>query len=128
MSLRMRKIANGITRSVNGNVACKIKVSTGYTVDGYGQQIPSYTEQDIELQLQSMSTQDLAHFDFINQQGQFVYGYANGVISAIRRQLGLGSSIAIFKAYGEDTLSEWNVKQVVESYDDWVKVVLWRLN
>lgn len=128
MSIRVRLLANKMTRAVNENVDCILKVSTGYTIDDAGQQIPDYVEQNVELQLQSMSTQELAHFDFINQQGQFVYGYANGVISAIRRQLDKPSSVAIFAAYGEESTSEWNVKQVVESYNDWVKVVLWRLN
>lgn len=128
MSIRVRLLSNKMTRAVNENVDATIKVSTGYDIVTGGVQVPKYETQDVELQLQSMSTQDLAHFDFINQQGQFVYGYANGVISAIRRQLGKGQSVAIFKPYGEDELCEWTVKQVVESYNDWVKVILWRLN
>lgn len=128
MSIRVRLLANKMTRAVNENVNATIKVSIGYDIIAGGIQVPKYETQDVELQLQSMSTQDLAHFDFINQQGQFVYGYANGVISAIRRQLNKGQSVAIFKPYGEDTPTEWTVKQVAESYNDWVKVILWRLN
>ena len=66
MSIRVRLLANKMTRAVNENVDCILKVSTGYTIDDSGQQIPSYESQPVELQLQSMSTQDLAHLDFIN--------------------------------------------------------------
>lgn len=128
MSIRVRLLANKMTRAVNENVDAIIKVSTGYVVDDAGMQIQSYIEQPIEIQLQSMPTSDLEKFDFINQQGQFVYGYANGMIPAIRRQLQKGTSVATFKPYGEDVDSEWMVKHVVEAYNDWVKVVLWRQN
>lgn len=128
MSIRVRLLANKMTRAVNPNVDATIKISDGYNIDESGTMIQSYTEQPIVFQLQSMPSKDLEHFDFINQQGQFVYGYANGMIPAIRRQLAKGTSIATFTPYGEDELSEWTVKHVEEMFNDWVRVVLWRQN
>lgn len=124
--MNLRAIANGMTSSVNPNMAAVLKVSDGYDVDDYGAQVPKYTEQQILIQTQSMSTADLERLNYVSQQGQFLYAYANGSISALRRSLGKGSEMMVFKPYGEDVDAEWMVKQVVESYPDWVKVVLWR--
>ena len=124
--MNLRAIANGMTSSVNPNMAAVLKVSDGYDVDDYGAQVPKYTEQHIMIQTQSMSTADLERLNYVSQQGQFLYAYANGSISALRRSLGKGSEMMVFKPYGEDVDAEWMVKQVVESYPDWVKVVLWR--
>ena len=124
--MNLRAIANGMTSSVNPNMAAVLKVSDGYDVDDYGTQVPKYTEQQIMIQTQSMSTADLERLNYVSQQGQFLYAYANGAISALRRSQGKGSEMMVFKPYGEDVDAEWLVKQVVESYPDWVKVVLWR--
>lgn len=124
--MNLRAIANGMTSSVNPNMAAVLKVSDGYDVDEYGIQVPKYTEQQIMIQTQSMSTADLERLNYVSQQGQFLYAYVNGSISALRRSLGKGSEMMVFKPYGEDAEAEWLVKQVVESYPDWVKVVLCR--
>ncbi len=122
----VRGIANGLIVSVNPNINAILVVSTGYAIDEAGEQIPDYTEHEITVQLQSLSTQDLEHLGAINQQGQFIYAYARGQISALRRAKDKGSDKMRFAAYGEDEVSEWNVTQVIESYPTWVKVLLWR--
>ena len=124
--MNLSAIANGITSSINPNIKAVLKVNDGYDVDEYGIQVPKYTEHQIMIQTQSMSTADLEHLNYVSQQGQFLYAYANGSISALRRSQGKGSEMMVFKPYGEDLDAEWMVKQVVESYPDWVKVVLWR--
>ena len=124
--MNLRAIANGLTSSVNPNMPAVLKVSDGYTVDDFGAQVPKYVERQIKIQTQSLSTADLERLNYVSQQGQFLYAYANGSISALRRSQGKGSEMMVFKPYGEDVDAEWLVKQVVESYPDWVKVVLWR--
>ena len=124
--MNLSAIANGMTSSVNPNMQAILKVNEGYEVDDYGDQIPKFIEHTITIQTQSMSTADLERLNYISQQGQFLYAYANGSISALRRSQGKGSEMMVFKPYGEDVDAEWLVKQVVESYPDWVKVVLWR--
>ena len=124
--MNLSAIANGMTSSVNPNMQAILKVNEGYEVDDYGDQIPKFIEHTITIQTQSMSTADLERLNYASQQGQFLYAYANGSVSALRRSQGKGAEMMIFKPYGEDTDAEWLVKQVVESYPDWVKVVLWR--
>lgn len=124
--MNLSAIANGMTSSVNPNMQAILKVNDGYEVDDYGDQIPKFIEHTITIQTQSMSTADLERLNYASQQGQFLYAYANGSVSALRRSQGKGAEMMIFKPYGEDADAEWLVKQVVESYPDWVKVVLWR--
>lgn len=124
--MNLRSIANSVITSVNPNQSAILKINEGNTVDDEGNQIPRLTETPITIQPQSIATADLEHLNLVSQQGQFLYAYANGSISALRRSLGKGSERIVFTPYGEDSPVEWIVKQVIESYPDWVKVLLWR--
>ena len=124
--MNLRSIANSVITSVNPNQSAILKINEGNTVDDEGNQIPRLAETLITIQPQSIATSDLEHLNLTSQQGQFLYAYANGSISALRRSLGKGSERIVFTPYGEDSPVEWIVKQVIESYPDWVKVLLWR--
>ena len=124
--MNLRGIANGVITSVNPNQKAILKINIGNTVDATGNQIPQFDEKGITVQPQSIDTKDLEHLNLINQQGQFLYAYASGQISGLRRSKGLGNERVIFTAYGEKEASEWIVKRVLESYADWVKVLLCR--
>ncbi|WP_230585943.1 hypothetical protein [Xenorhabdus bovienii] len=124
--MNIREMANSLITTVNPNINAVLVINNGYTINEAGEQIPDYSEHDIIVQLQSLSTRDLDHLGVINQQGQFIYAYAKGQISALRRTKDKGSDRMKFAAYGEDAVSEWNVTQVIESYPTWVKVLLWR--
>lgn len=125
MSLRVRKLANSVTQAVNENIVATIRVSTGYIIDAAGKQVPQYQEQERTIQVQSAESEMLEHFGFANQQGTFVTAYADGIIPSIQRYLGTGNAMVVMKPYGENTATEWQVMRVVESYNDWVKVLLW---
>ena len=124
--MNLSGIANSVISGVNPNQQAVLKINTGTTVDDAGKVKPCFTEQPITIQPQSLSTADLDHLNLINQQGQFMYAYITGQISAIRRSQGKGAEHVMFTAYGEDEPSDWVVKQVVESYPQWCKVLLWR--
>lgn len=124
MSLKVRSLANSMTVAVNGNVDAVLKVSEGYTVSPDGTQMPKFIEQPKVLQRQSMSVEDLKHMGFANQQGQFMSVYADGMIPAIRRGMQLGTTLIYIVPYGETVATIWQVKYVIESYDDWVKVLI----
>ncbi|MEG0278057.1 MAG: hypothetical protein RR510_15295 [Morganella sp. (in: enterobacteria)] len=124
--IKVRSLANTAIQCVNKNLPAVLMANDGYEIDESGKQIAKYTESDISVQLQSLSTQDLEHLGVTNQQGQFIYGYARGQISALRRAKKQGADKLRFNAYGEDEESEWLVTQVIESYPSWVKVLLWR--
>ncbi|HCU0244484.1 TPA: hypothetical protein OUE28_003477 [Morganella morganii] len=124
--IKVRALANTAIQCVNKNLPAVLMANDGYETDEAGATTPTFTSHDISVQLQSLSTQDLEHLGVINQQGQFIYGYARGQISALRRAQKQGADKLRFMAYGEDKESEWLVTQVIESYPSWVKVLLWR--
>lgn len=124
--INVRALANMATQNVNPNRIVKLQVNTGYTVDDYGVQVPSFLEEEIEVQMQSLSSQEKFNLDLVNKQGEFVSIYAFGAIDGIRRWLGKGSSKFIFPAYGEEATAEWQVNQVMESYATWTRVLAWR--
>ena len=124
--INVRALANMATQNVNPNRTVTLKVNTGYTVDDYGIQVPSFIEEEIEVQIQSLSSQEKFNLDLVNKQGEFVSIYAFGAIDGIRRWLGKGSSKFIFPAYGEEAPAEWQVNQVMESYATWTRVLAWR--
>lgn len=124
--INVRALANMATQNVNPNRTVTLQVNTGYTVDDYGTQVPSFLEEEIEVQMQSLSSQEKFNLDLVNKQGEFVSIYAFGAIDGIRRWLGKGSSKFIFPAYGESDAAEWEVNQVMESYATWTRVLAWR--
>lgn len=124
--INVRALANMATQNVNPNRTVTLQVNTGYTVDDYGVQVPSFLEEEIEVQVQSLSSQEKFNLDLVNKQGEFVSIYAFGAIDGIRRWLGRGSSKFIFPAYGEEATAEWQVNQVMESYATWTRVLAWR--
>lgn len=126
--MRVRMMANSITRGVNLNIPdATLLTNMGFTIAPNGKQLPSYANSTIEIQTQSIETEQLQHLNLVSQQGQYSYIYANGLISAQRRTLSLGSDLLVFAPYGESDTVAWRVLKVIESYSDWVKLLAVRL-
>lgn len=126
--MRVRMMANSITRGVNSNIPdATLLTNMGFTIAPNGKQLPSYANSTIEIQTQSIETEQLQHLNLVSQQGQYSYIYANGLISAQRRTLSLGSDLLVFAPYGESDTVAWRVLKVIESYSDWVKLLGVRL-
>lgn len=124
--INVRALANAATQNVNPNTTVILQVNTGYDIDDAGNQIPTFIEENIAVQIQSLSSQEKFNLDLVNKQGEFISIYAFGAIDGIRRWLQKGSSRFIFPAYGEDAPAVWEVNQVMESYRNWTRVLAWR--
>nr|DAS78611.1 MAG TPA: head closure knob [Caudoviricetes sp.] len=124
--MNLRAIANGAITSVNPNLPAVLKLNDGYTTDATGKRKSGYSEHPVTVQTQTLSTQDLSLFEGLAQQGTLLYAYVTGQFHGLRRQDGKGADKLVFAAYGETETTEWLVKQVVESWPDWCKVLLWR--
>lgn len=124
--INVRRLANFATQNVNPNMGAKLRVNTGYTVAPGGVQTPSYDQLDIEIQAQSLSSQEKFNLDLINKQGEHISVYAYGAIHAIRRIVQKGSSELLFTPYGESETATWRVEQVMESFPTWCRLLLWR--
>ena len=127
--MNLRAIANSLTRGINpNNTTAILAKNDGFTIVAGGIKTPKYIESTIEIQTQSIESKDLQHLNLTAQQGQYNFVYANGLISAQRRSLGKGEDYLVFKPYGEDQNTIWKVTKVMESYPDWVKVLVVRMN
>ena len=124
--MNLRAIANSAITSVNPNLPAVLKLNDGYTTDATGKRKSGYSEHPVTVQTQTLSTQDLSLFEGLAQQGTLLYAYVTGQFHGLRRQDGKGADKLVFAAYGETETTEWLVKQVVESWPDWCKVLLWR--
>lgn len=124
--INVRALANFATQNVNPNQVVTLEVNTGFTVDDYGKQVPSFLAEQIEVQTQSLSSTEKYNLDLVNKQGEYISIYAYGAIDGIRRWLQKGSSKFIFPAYGEEEPATWMVDQVAESFATWTRVIAWR--
>lgn len=127
--MNLRSIANSITRGVNpNNTQAVLMTNMGSQIMRGGKQVPIHDSASIEIQTQSIESDQLEHLNLVSQQGEYNFVYANGLISAQRRSLGKGEDFLIFKPYGEDQNTIWKVVKVLESYPDWTKVLVHRMN
>lgn len=124
--MNLRSIANSAINAVNPNIPAILKINKGLKVDDTGRRISDFDEIEVMIQAQSMSTQDLALFDSLAQQGRMLNVYISGQIHALRRITQQGADKLVFTAFGEDKQSEWLIKSVAESFPNWCKVIVWR--
>lgn len=113
-----------MTSVVNENHTATIRVSNGYTIDAAGKQVPFYESFERKLQLQSMSSADLDHFGFANQQGLFMFAYGDDFFEIIDRPNQTGNAMIETVKYGDPTIYVWQVVKNVEPWFKWSKAVL----
>lgn len=124
--MNLRTIANSAIIAVNPNIPATLRLNAGFKVDDTGKRVSFFKEEDVKIQAQTLSTQDLALFDSLAQQGQLLNVYISGQVQALRRITQKGADKLVFVAHGETEPSEWLIKQVTESFPNWCKVVVWR--
>ncbi|MDG6346390.1 hypothetical protein [Glaesserella parasuis] len=124
--MNLRSIVNQHITTINPNIQATLKLNTGYETSDTGKRVSKFEEFEVSIQAQSMSTQDLSLFDTLAQQGQMLNVYVSGQIHALRRISNQGADKLVFKAFGEESESEWLIKSVLESFPNWCKVVVWR--
>ena len=116
--MNLHGIAGPIIAVVNPFIAGTLTASSGYTTSADGTQVPAYAAPlATMLQVQALTYSDLQHIAGMNIQGEaraiYLYGEANGVL----RPEAKGGDLIEFSS------QRWLVKQVLEQWPDWVKVV-----
>ena len=124
--INVRGLANMAIQAVTPTRGALLRGNAGFEVAPGGVQVPKFEEHDVAIQAQSLSSQEKFNLDLINKQGEFISVYVVGAVHAIRRIENKGSSELIFKPYGEETDATWRVDQVMESYPQWSRLLLWR--
>ena len=107
--MNLHKIANAAIRRVNPNIPAVLKKYAGETTEVGRKKVPSYLpDQDVIIQLQPLSKEDLQHIDGMNLQGLIKAIYVNGNYFSVQREMEQGGDIFVIN--GE----QWLVVAPVE--------------
>lgn len=111
---------------VNPPVFCTLMISTGYTIQPDGTQVPNYaTFNDVPVQVQALGYTDLMKMGGLNIESTRRKGYFYGNIEGIDRQAIKGGDLVQMPSLptfpGPTT---WLVAQVLEHFEGWTSVAL----
>ena len=131
--INLRSMANRLTSGVNPNVPATLLVSTGYTTDDSGLQVPFYADPaSVSVQVQALTQKELQHLDKMNitngQAGVFV----DRQLNSADRSTGSGGDVFTFadtQAVPADLRgSTWLVVAVLEGWpgSGWCRAAITR--
>lgn len=114
--MNLHSIVSGAVQAVNPFVLADIQISNGYSTNSSGQRIPIFkpTIPDVPVQVQPMSTRNLAQIENLNLQDVQRKIYIGRKIDGVVRITQNGGDIIRLKT-GEIYL----VTQVLEQWADW---------
>ncbi|NTJ67523.1 hypothetical protein G6M50_06065 [Agrobacterium rhizogenes] len=112
--MNLHAVVAPIIGSVNPNVPCSMQVSTGYTTNDDGTQIPTYDTVTGTAQVQALTFKDLTQVDGINKNGAARGIYFYGDIVGVLRTRTKGGDI-ITLSDGANT-GNWLVVQPLETW------------
>ncbi|HHD2937370.1 hypothetical protein ASV01_11670 [Enterobacter kobei] len=116
--MNLHQIVRGAITTVNPDVPGVLKVNSGFTTAPGGKREQSYTDVDVIVQMQSLSSTDLKQVDAINVQGILQSAYLNGNFNGINRPEQQGGDMLIVDG------KTWLVVKVAELYPDWCHLIV----
>lgn len=116
--MNLRGIANSATRAINPNVNGVFRINTGFTTLPGGKREQTYSNVDVEVQMQELSSTDLRQVDAINIQGILKSAYLNGNFNGVNRPDQKGGDILVVNG------QKWLVVKVPELWPDWCRVIV----
>jgi hypothetical protein len=127
MGMNLHQVVRGAITAVNPDMVGIYRASTGYTVDGAGNQTPTYaTDAAIDIQVQALTWKDLQHRDMQNIQGVARACYVFGNKQGVARPNVQGGDLLLFPQNVGDANSTWLVVAVLETWTPdaagWCKV------
>lgn len=118
--MNLHAIVRSAINAVNPDQTVIVRVSTGYTVDDSGLQVPTYQETEAIAQIQPVSDQDLQHLEKMNISGKSRAFYFDGRVDGLLRTAQTGGALIIWNG------QTWYVTRAEESWSDtagWTKCV-----
>jgi len=117
--INVRGLANSATSTVNNNAYITILSSNGYTIGAGRKQIPTYDPIVSGMaQTQALDNADLEKIQGLNMQGVYRSLYLQGALHGVIRKTGDGGDLISYNN------QRWLVSKVIETWDDWTKVVI----
>ena len=116
--MNLHGIVAGYIGTVNPQVFCDLKLSTGYATAPDGTQVPQYASfTGVLCQVQELTSRDLRQLDGMNIQGSQRSVYLNGHWQGVVRVGARGGDILTM---ADGTV--WLVTAVLELWPDWTKI------
>lgn len=122
--MKLRSLANSITKTVNPNLQAVRRRSSGYTTRSDGSRIPLYADVPVTLQVQALSFGDIQKIDGLNIQGVRRKIYTDGVLSGLIRVGQKGGDVIVFPDGALPEGNTWLCVHVLEQWDSWCAVVI----
>jgi len=121
--MNLHGLVTGAIGVVNPRILGSVKVSTGSSITPAGVRVPTYTTlNNVEMQVQPLSTKDLRQVEMLNLQGTLRAIYFFGEVAAIIRGLNRGGDLVVINQ-GVNA-GVWLVNSVLEQWPDWCKTVV----
>jgi hypothetical protein len=120
--MNLHGLVRGAINAVNPDTAATLKQSSGNTVDAAGNQVPGYSSLGVTIQVQPLSTGQLAHTDFLGIQGVLRAVYLFGLARGVVRPLQIGGDLLSFDS--GMGLQTWLVVAVDEQWPDWARATV----
>lgn len=117
MVINVRGIANGMIQNINPDIDATIykNVGKGY-VDGVWQ--PKYETQEVKIQRQQLTQNDILFLNNLEFQGNFIVVYVKGHYDGVNRIDKKSPDIFVFQG------REYKVLHVPEQWPTWSRVIL----
>ncbi|AMM14241.1 hypothetical protein AX768_09180 [Burkholderia sp. PAMC 28687] len=126
--MNIRGIANAAISVINSNTAATLKQSAGYTTSASGKRTPTYTSTPVVVQVQALSSPQIAHLDGLNIQGVLRNARLDGDWRGAYRPGDQGGDLFVFGTT-EDVRADlrgttWLVVQVMETWATWCSLAI----
>lgn len=123
--MNLHGIVRGAITAVNPDIPGIILRSTGWTTLPSGKRTPNYSpEQNVQIQVQALSSRELQQIEFLNIQGILRTLYMYGNVEGIDRPDKEGGDIVQFAQVPGEAVQSWLVVRVNQVWPDWCSVVV----
>ena len=124
--MNLHQIVSGAIGTINPFVTATLEYSTGSTIGADGSRVPTYaTPISAQVQVQSLTYNDLQQIDGLNIQGVRRAIYLNGEWQGAVRPDGKGGDLLKFPSTPGGAVQTWLVVCVLEDWaaeDGWTKL------
>ena len=125
--MKLRAMANRLTRAVNPNVAGTVKMCVGYQNNAAGKREPIYGDATpITLQPQALSKREVEHLDALNISNATRAVYADTPLTPADRKAQSGGDLLRFAEPDTGAENVWLVVALLEGWPGslWCKAAL----
>jgi hypothetical protein len=119
--MNLHRLAKSLINRVNPFIKATLKRSDGYEAGKGASKVPKYKpDENISIQLQPLTSDDLRHIDGLNLQGIVKSIHTDGNIYGALRREEIGGDLIIIDGV------TWLVIEPIELWPDWCRLLVRR--